>query len=221
MALVAALSIAGAGAWLLAAQPHTVPGGLAGAAALKGGAQGSVGNAAPVGPLSSLPRSSGGPPAATASPGALQVVVDVVGHVRRPGLYRLPAGARVADALAAAGGATAGLDATTINRARKLIDGEQVTVGIPGPVAGVGPGGTAMASGGGRPSDLHNAVPVDLNSASVSQLDALPGVGPVLAQRIVDWRTAHGHFDGIDQLRSVSGIGDAKYADLKQLVAVS
>ena len=123
----------------------------------------------------------------------------------------MPAGSRVTDAVAAAGGMLTGVDPTTVNLARKLSDGEQLVIGRP---AAAAPAGTA-ASTGADPSG-----PVDLNSATVAQLDALPGVGPVLAQRIVDWRSQHGRFDSVTQLSSVSGIGDAKFADLAPLVTV-
>jgi competence protein ComEA len=139
--------------------------------------------------------------------GGPQIVVDVAGKVRRPGLVRLPEGARVDDALRAAGGVVPGADTLTLNRARKLMDGEQLVVGLePAPGAG---GGSATA--GGR---------LNLNLATVEDFDGLPGIGPVLAQRIVDWRTEHGRFASVDQLREVSGIGEAKYASLKSKVAV-
>jgi len=141
--------------------------------------------------------------------------VDVVGRVRRPGVYRLPSGARVTDAVTAAGGMLAGVDPATVNLARKLSDGEQLVIGRP---AAAAPTGTGPAGTGSTTTDPSG--PVDLNSATVAQLDALPGVGPVLAQRIVDWRTQHGRFDSVAQLRSVSGIGDAKFADLAPLVTV-
>ncbi len=136
------------------------------------------------------------------------VVVDVAGKVRHPGLVTLPAGARVADALRAAGGTRPGIDLTGLNLARKLIDGEQIVVGV----EGAAPGTTSGAPG---PTN-----PIDLNTATVDQLDELPGVGPVLAQRIVDWRTAHNGFTAVAQLRQVTGIGDSKYADLQPLVRV-
>jgi competence protein ComEA len=144
-----------------------------------------------------------GVPSETGTTG--RVVVDVAGRVRHPGLVTLPAGSRVADALRAAGGATPGTDLTSLNLARKLVDGEQILVGVPSVAAGA-------AESAGPTS------PVDLNTASVAELDALPGVGPVLAQRIVDWRTAHGGFTSVSQLRQISGIGDSKFADLQPLV---
>lgn len=146
------------------------------------------------------------------------VVVDVAGKVRHPGVYRLAVGARVADAVTAAGGMAAGVDPVTVNLARKVVDGEQIVVGMAAPPVGMPAattGSGAEGASGTAPTGL-----VDLNTASTEQLDALPGVGPVLAQRIVDWRTQHGRFDSVDQLNDVSGIGDSKFADLKPLVTV-
>ncbi|MEU7277275.1 ComEA family DNA-binding protein [Streptomyces sp. NPDC045431] len=155
-----------------------------------------------------------GPPVPTASPPA--VVVDVSGKVRRPGVLRLPAGSRVADALHAAGGVRPGTDVSGLNRARVLMDGEQVLVGVTpapaGPVSGSGPGGASGQAG------AAGAGPVSLNTATVEQLDALPGVGPVLAQHIVDYRTRHGGFRSVDELREVNGIGDRRFSDLQPLV---
>ncbi len=151
-----------------------------------------------------------GAPAAPATPAAPtgEVVVAVAGLVVRPGLVRLPAGSRVDDAVRAAGGVVAGADPGLLNLARTLVDGEQVLVGVDAP-PGAGPAAPTAAGGA-----------VDLNAATVADLDALPGIGPVLAQRIVDWRTEHGRFASVEQLREVTGIGDAKYADLAAEVAV-
>ncbi|MFJ5829825.1 helix-hairpin-helix domain-containing protein [Streptomyces sp. NPDC093089] len=141
-----------------------------------------------------------------------KVVVDVGGKVLRPGVLTLPAGSRVADALRAAGGARPGADLTGLNRARVLSDGEQVLVGLPGmPSGGVGAG--AGSAGGGAPG-----VPLSLNTATVEQLDALPGVGPVLARHIVDHRVEHGGFRSVTELREVNGIGERRFADLEPLV---
>lgn len=138
-----------------------------------------------------------------------EVVVSVVGTVRRPGLVRLALGARVDDAVRAAGGPTAGLG--QLNVARKVVDGEQIVVGPPPPGSGAATGGGSASTGNGR---------LDLNLATVAELDALPGIGPVLAQRILDWRTEHGRFASVDQLREVPGIGESKYVGLKAKVAV-
>lgn len=146
--------------------------------------------------------------AASPDPSA-EVVVAVAGKVRSPGLVRLPAGSRVDDAVRAAGGALAGADTGLLNLARRLVDGEQVLVGVD-PPSGAAPGTGGAAAGG----------LLDLNAASASDLDALPGIGPVLAQRIVDWRDENGRFASVDQLREVTGIGEAKYRDLEAKVTV-
>ncbi|WP_367136294.1 MULTISPECIES: ComEA family DNA-binding protein [Streptomyces] len=147
------------------------------------------------------------------------MVVDVAGKVRRPGVLRLPPGSRVADALAAAGGARPGADTTGLNRARVLVDGEQIVVGAPAGGPGGGPGGApaaaSAAAAGGGPAP---GGPVSLNSATVEQLDALPGVGPVLARHIVDYRTQHGGFRSVEELRKVNGIGSRRFTDLRPLV---
>ena len=141
----------------------------------------------------------------TGAPGnAPELVVDVAGKVVHPGLVRLASGARVDDALRAAGGPLPGVSTTALNLARKVADGEQVLVGIEGPVPGAAAGGGVL----------------DLNLATASQLDALPGIGPVLADKIVSWRTDHGRFASIDQLREVGGIGESKYQALKSKVRV-
>jgi competence protein ComEA len=143
-----------------------------------------------------------------------QIVVSVVGKVARPGLVSLPEGSRVADAVQAAGGAEPGTDVAGLNLARRLSDGEQIAVGVPAAVPPAAPGSAdAPAS---APTDK-----VDLNTATVAQLDTLPGVGPVTAQRIVEWRTQHGRFTRVDQLREVDGIGDSRFDRLKGLVRVS
>ena len=139
-------------------------------------------------------------------PAAAQLVVDVAGAVRRPGLYHLASGTRIADAVAAAGGATAKADIMLVNLAAPLADGEQVLV----PARGA-----AAASGSQMRSPT---APLDLNTASVEQLDALPGVGPATAQKIIDYRQAHGPFRSVDELEAVPGIGPAKLAQLKGLV---
>ncbi|MEV0300338.1 ComEA family DNA-binding protein [Streptomyces prasinus] len=140
-----------------------------------------------------------------------EIVVDVGGKVRDPGVHRLPAGSRVADALRAAGGVRPGTSTDGLNRARFLVDGEQVIVGGPAPApAAGGPAGTAPGAG--------PATPVSLNTATLDQLDGLPGVGPVLAQHILDYRTRNGGFRSVDELREVNGIGDRRFADLRNLV---
>lgn len=164
-----------------------------------------------------LPGVSAPAVATGTSPGPdTELVVAVAGKVVRPGLVRLPGGSRVDDAVRAAGGAAPGVDLGTLNLARKLLDGEQILVGIePPPGSPAAPGAPAGGPVAGRPDGL-----LDLNAAGVNEFDALPGIGPVLAQRIVDFREQHGPFRSVDQLREVTGIGEAKYADLEAKVAV-
>lgn len=141
-----------------------------------------------------------------------EVVVAVGGKVRKPGLVRLAPGARVADALTAAGGAEPGVDVSALNLARKVTDGELIMVGVtppPGATTLPAPAGTGTAGG-----------LINLNTATLADLDTLPGVGPVLAQRILDARDAQGGFRAVTDLRKVDGIGDARYEQLKDLVTV-
>lgn len=152
------------------------------------------------------------PSPGVAPPPAAELVVDVQGKVRRPGVVRLPAGSRVLDALRAAGGPRPGVSTASLNLARQLSDGEQVVLDPGGAVAGAAAGTTAESSGAGGA--------VNLNSASLEDLDGLPGVGPVLAQRILDWRSEHGRFSSVEELQEVPGIGPATYADLKDRVRV-
>jgi competence protein ComEA len=155
--------------------------------------------------------SAGTPVAGTDAAGGLgvdggDVVVHVLGAVRKPGLLRLPAGSRVDDAIQAAGGTKTPKALASVNLARSLVDGEQILV----TADGAPPGGQGSGSSAG----------VGLNSASASEFEALPGVGPVLAQRIVDWRTTNGSFRSIDELGEVSGIGDSILEQLRPLVHV-
>jgi competence protein ComEA len=138
------------------------------------------------------------------------VVVDVVGEVVAPGVVRLPTGSRVADAVAAAGGATADAQLDAINLARVLVDGEQIVVPRPGEPA-------PQVSSGGTPGSPSGSALVDLNTADAATLDTLPGVGPVIAQRIVDARAKH-PFSSVDELADVPGIGPALLAKLRPLV---
>lgn len=171
------------------------------------------------------PEPSPGPAPAVGATGG-RIVVDVSGKVRRPGIHRLPSGARVTDALEAAGGVRPGVDLDGLNRARVLVDGEQILVGAPpgtfaaGGAGGGGAGGAGGAGGGGAgPTATGPATgPVSLSGATVDQLETLPGVGPVLAQHIVDYRTQHGGFRSVDELHEVTGIGDRRFADLQPLV---
>ena len=136
-----------------------------------------------------------------------RLFVYVVGAVRRPGLFRLKEGSRVADALGRAGGPTRRADLTAVNLAAPVVDGQQVIVPRRGPP------GSAVASG-----TLGTGAKVSLATATVEQLDELPGVGPVTAQKIVDWRTAHGPFRSAEDLDDVPGIGPARVEQLRDLV---
>ncbi|WP_442935224.1 helix-hairpin-helix domain-containing protein [Micromonospora sp. CPCC 206061] len=171
-----------------------------------GAAEPGAGAAGPDGAAGSGDPASGG--AVDASPA--EVVVAVAGKVRKPGLVRLPAGARVADALEAAGGVLPGTDVALLNLARKVTDGELILVGVTAPPAPPGGAGPSAQSGG----------KVNLNTATLAELDTLPGVGPVLAQRILDHRDQRGGFRSVSDLRQVDGIGDARYEQLKELVVV-
>lgn len=163
----------------------------------------------------------GSPPAATG-----EVLVDVVGKVKNPGVVRLEASARVQDAIKAAGGALPGTDLSGLNLARRLSDGEQLRVGIEehsAPEVGAEPGGagasesTGQQAGGGAASGAGGGK-ISINEASMQQLEQLPGVGQALAQRIVDYRQSQGRFQNLEDLKNVSGIGEKKYASLAALI---
>jgi competence protein ComEA len=177
-------------------------------------------------PVQMVSSASPTPAAAADQP----VVVSVVGLVHKPGLVTLPPGARIADALTAAGGALDGADLIGLNMARRVADGEQIIVGIaspPGQPTAMGssissepsaaaPAGTPTTSGNpSAPTAL-----VDLNTATVEQLDTLPGIGPVTAAAIVAWRDANGRFANVNQLGDVDGIGPARLEKLRALVRV-
>jgi competence protein ComEA len=136
------------------------------------------------------------------------VVVDVAGKVRRPGVTTLPAGSRVIDAIRKAGGPRRGVNLTALNLARVLVDGEQVLVGLT-PAPGVASSAAAAPSASGTTGPL-----VNLNTASPEQLEALPGVGPVTASKIADWRAEHGAFTSVEDLLEVDGIGEKTLAEL-------
>jgi competence protein ComEA len=162
----------------------------------------------------------------TASPSvarAAEIVVSVTGLVAEPGVVTLPAGARVADAIAAAGGAAEGADLTGLNLAARLADGDSVVVGnfanTGGPQSGVSGDavGQSAAAGSGAPSGGL----VNLNTADEAALDTLPGVGPVMAKNILAWRETNGKFSSVEQLQEITGIGPSRYAQLSPLVTVS
>ncbi|HST84782.1 MAG TPA: helix-hairpin-helix domain-containing protein [Kineosporiaceae bacterium] len=238
-AAVLALLIVGIAAVLLLrdGSPGTVvpprsPGSLTGIPTELAGAAQAGGSTEPVAP-SALTGSDGsdastGDPVSPAGSGgtaAGPLRVYVVGQVRRPGVVSLAAGARVEDAVQAVGGATTKADLAVMNLARKVIDGERIVVPRPGekvptadPVADPGSAGSGATSAAG--GQAAPGAPVDLNTATVAELDALPGVGPVIAGRIVAWRQENGRFASVDDLAEVQGIGEATLAKLRPLVRV-
>lgn len=150
--------------------------------------------------------------------GPSRIKVHVTGAVIHPGLYEMEAGARIADAMQMAGGPTPSADLNRINLAAKLADGQQVVVPEPASAAAAGEGGAAgsasgVASGAGGET-------VNLNAATVDQLEKLDGVGPKTAQKIIDYREAHGGFKSIEELMEVPGIGPAKFAQIRGQVAI-
>jgi competence protein ComEA len=165
---------------------------------------------------------SAGPEPTSGGSAATEIVVSVTGLVANPGVVRLPAQARVADAIAVAGGTLPDADLTGMNLAAKLADGDSVVVGN----GAAQPGSAASSSGSGssrsaagtetpQPSGL-----VNLNTADEAALDTLPGVGPVMAQNIIAWRESNGRFTSVEQLQEISGIGPARYAQISGLVTV-
>lgn len=224
-AVVAVLALAGAvGARALSIGGSAAPvpvtttvDGWAPAEEALGGARAGVGEAGDAAPqpsagdgnhdLGFIPPPDGVTP--QGRPGEQPVVVHVAGHVAAPGVVELPQGSRVHDALDAAGGPTAAADLAAVNLARPAVDGEQIYV----PAPGESPPATAPAHGD-EPSV------VDLNTATADQLDALPGIGPVLAGRIVDWRTEHGRFTVVEELGEVAGIGPTLLERLRDRVRV-
>ncbi|WP_395243293.1 helix-hairpin-helix domain-containing protein [Agromyces sp. MMS24-K17] len=192
---------------------------LLSAAAGGGGAQGTIGGSSTLTGRGGDGGGDAGPDASNASVespdvGAAPLLVHVLGAVVEPGIVELEAGARVVDAIAAAGGPTADADPAGVNLARPVVDGEQVVVPVVGavPAPAAGGGGT----GGGAAADGL----VHLNTADLAALDTLPRIGPAMAQRILDWREANGPFTSVDQLREVAGIGDATFSGLAGLVAL-
>src|SRR5918993_1234031 len=149
-----------------------------------------------------------------AAPSSGDLLVHVAGSVRNPGVVRLPEGSRVLDAVQAAGGVEAGVDLTGLNLARFVVDGEQVLVGVPVPADG------APTGAGGQPAGSSTGGLVNLNTATLEQLDTLPGIGPTLAERILQWRQEHGRFSSVDELQEVSGIGPRTLEQLVDLATV-
>jgi competence protein ComEA len=203
VAVVAALAVGLAAWWAVRDQARAVP-----VAPAASESPGSPGTSEPLAPV--VPSDASDAPSGAAAAGE-ELVVDVAGKVRRPGIAVLPAGSRVVDALDAAGGARRGVDLTSLNLARPVVDGEQILVGV-APVAGVAGTVDAPAPDG--------ATLVNLNTADQAALDTLPGVGPVTADAILTWREANGAFTSVDELLEVDGIGEATLADLAPLVTL-
>lgn len=203
VAVVAALAVGLAAWWAVRDQARAVP--------VAPAAESPSGSAEPLAPVVSSDAAAPDGPGAGESDSVQDLVVDVAGKVRRPGIAVLPAGSRVVDALDAAGGARRGVDLTSLNLARPVVDGEQILVGV-APAAGVAGTVGAPAPGGGTL--------VNLNTADQAALDTLPGVGPVTADAILGWREANGAFTSVDELLEVDGIGEATLADLAPLVTL-
>lgn len=208
VAILAAIGLGLTAWWVVRSQPQVVE---APAPLAPSDLDASLAGAAPV-----IVTPSGAPSGAPSPTAAGTVTVDVAGKVRRPGIVELEVGARVVDAVAAAGGARRGVDLSSVNLARVLVDGEQIVVGTSGSAAGPGPPGSTGTSGAaGPPGSL-----VNINTASVAELETLPEVGPVTAQAIVSWREQHGGFTAIEELLEVDGIGDATLAQMTPHVTV-
>lgn len=191
VAILVAVGVLVTGWWLVRGDPHQVVAPPAPRLA--------AGSASPLADITPVAGSS------APTPGG-EVTVDVTGKVRRPGIVVLDTGARVVDAVEAAGGARRGVDLSSLNLARVLVDGEQIVVGGPAPVVG------AAAASGAVPGVA--GAPVNLNTATQAELEGLPDVGPVTAQAILAWREEHGRFTAVDELLEVDGIGDATLAKI-------
>ena len=214
VALAVVVMVALAAWWVLRSVPHTQPLAVSTQRTLPSSRTAVTAPPSSAG-ATSAPTPSGamtGPAPAASATGS--VVVDVAGRVRRPGIVQLPAGARVVDALRAAGGARPGVQTRSLNLARPLVDGEQIVVGLRVPAVSGSPGTGVTSTTGSSIS------PVNLNTATAEQLDTLPGIGPVTAQAILDWRTQNGSFTSVEELLEVSGIGDATLADIAPYVYV-
>ena len=139
----------------------------------------------------------------------VDLIINVAGKVNNPGVYQLPQGSRVIDAIKAAGNQRKGVDISDINLARLLVDGEQILVGSAKP-----------SSGKTSVKKITTDNPLDINRATIAQLDTLPGIGPVTAQRIIDYRTKVGRINSVDELKKISGLGGTKFEEIKSLLRV-
>ena len=202
--------------WVAAALVVTV---LAVRAFASGGSEGAAVTVDPA-PGANVPAGGPAPPAGAASPGGAAppggtgptLTVQVAGEVRRPGVYQLPPGARAYEAVERAGGLTSRADQAGVNLVVKLSDGQQVIVPRRGAAGVASPSGTASPEGSGSPTK------VSLGSATPEQLDAIDGIGPTLAKRIIEYRTQHGGFRSVDELRQVDGIGEKRFESLREAV---
>jgi competence protein ComEA len=194
--VVVALAVAGAGLWYVRSLPRPIQ--VAAAGPTIGGASGAA----------------GGTGAGSASPSAAPVIVDVAGWVRSPGVYEFTTGDRIVDAIARAGGARRGADLAALNLAAPLVDGTQILV----PREGEAP--AAVGAGSSTSGTSGTGTLVNINTASATELEALPGIGEVLAATIVAYRDEHGPFASVDQLEDVSGIGPSTLEELRDLVTI-
>jgi competence protein ComEA len=214
LVLVAAVGLAVAAVVVLRSGSGRDPVTLAGD---DSGSPGALLSIAPTGAGPATSVAAGSPAPGSAGTGATaatggSVTVDVSGRVRRPGVVTLPAGSRVIDALRRAGGPRGRVDLTSLNLARVLADGEQIVVGRP--TVGV------AASAAGTPGAPPGGPLVNINTAGPTELEELPGVGPVTAQKILAWRSAHGTFSSVDELLEVDGIGEKTLADMAPYVTL-
>ena len=169
-----------------------------------------------------VPEEASSRPAASPSPSLPGVVVHVLGAVRKPGLVTLATGSRVQDAIAAAGGLTGKADPGELNLAQAVTDGQQIVVGTKNKPAGEVRNGSAGggSAGAGVGGSAGSGQPVDLNTAGLAELEELPGVGPVMAGKIVAWRTENGRFSRVEELQEIDGVGPKTYAKLAPLCRV-
>ncbi len=215
LALAVVVVLAATGWWLAAGRPKAMPISATGPVPTDsaGAAGSSPSTADSVSSSAARRRPAPSTPAADPAASGAAVVVDVAGKVRRPGVYTLPSGARVYEALRAAGGVRHGANTLSLNLAAVLQDGQQIVVGAP--AGALAPVPVTGSGGASAPAALIN-----LNTATLEELESLPGVGPVLGQNILDWRAAHQQFTSVDQLSDVTGIGDVRLAQLRPLVTV-
>jgi competence protein ComEA len=211
MAALCLMAVVGSVGWMLRAKAVPI------AVAVPGDPT-ALSSSPSAGPSAATPATGSSPPAGAGSVTGPTILIHVLGAVAKPGLVALDEGARVADAISAAGGLRADADPAELNLAAVLADGSQIVIGTKGAPRGevrVGPSNAVPGSG-----STTAGVLVDLNTATLDQLDTLPGVGPVLAQSIIDYRTKHGRFTKIEELQEVDGIGSKTYAQIAPHVRV-